>query len=536
MTHFTLTLLDTTGIQDYIFASNRLQENIGASELVYRATTLWAFDALEKVVKSSHNIKNPYSLEWDYQDAAIEKDGALKAEVVQAAGGNTLILFRSKDDAIAFVKTLTLRLLKDAPGLTVLAQHSDFDFATGNLFEARQALESAMRQHKQTWPGHAATLGLGVTAICESTGLPAVNSLAGNIKLAGEQKAEPLGLDGENNETLISSEVVAKRAWRSASNERLDKQLRNARDIYIFPYDLEKIGRDKGDESYLAVVHADGNRMGEQVAKIAQSATSTRDAISKLRKFSKQISRVSLAALERVVALTVQAAKNQAVPVVCETVKGEERKYLPLRPLVFGGDDLTFVCNGKIGLELAAFYMQAFREEAQKEGLDLHVSAGVSVVKLHYPFARAYALAENLIDSAKSLTRGENCSALDWHFAQSGLSGSLKHIREREYLAEDNSPLYRRPLTLEEWGKVEAVIHKFSDGWARNKVFGLREPLRKGGSAVKKYRQDFELPLLPEIAGREACKTGWKDGKCYYFDAIELLDHYVALKSGEGKK
>lgn len=40
MDRLTLTMLDTSGIQSYIFNSNRLQENIGASELVYRARAI----------------------------------------------------------------------------------------------------------------------------------------------------------------------------------------------------------------------------------------------------------------------------------------------------------------------------------------------------------------------------------------------------------------------------------------------------------------------------------------------------------------
>ena len=36
------------------------------------------------------------------------------------------------------------------------------------------------------------------------------------------------------------------------------------------------------------------------------------------------------------------------------------RPIFPLRPIVFGGDDLTFVCHGRIGLALAARYLQYF--------------------------------------------------------------------------------------------------------------------------------------------------------------------------------
>ena len=44
----TLTVLDTAGIQSYIFNSNELRENIGASHLVYQATTYWVLKVLNK--------------------------------------------------------------------------------------------------------------------------------------------------------------------------------------------------------------------------------------------------------------------------------------------------------------------------------------------------------------------------------------------------------------------------------------------------------------------------------------------------------
>ena len=51
MRNFTVTVLDTTGIQPYIFGSNRLRENIGASYLVSQATDNWAREALNTLKK-----------------------------------------------------------------------------------------------------------------------------------------------------------------------------------------------------------------------------------------------------------------------------------------------------------------------------------------------------------------------------------------------------------------------------------------------------------------------------------------------------
>lgn len=584
MNKFTLTMLDTTGIQDYIFNSNRLQENIGASELVYRATTLWAFEALDKAVKKSHNIKPPQNLQLEFTDAEIEKDSNLQAEVIQAAGGNTIILFRDETKSREFVRILTRRLLEEAPGLTVLAQHDDkFEFSSTKLSEAQKTLEANMRAHKLSRLPSAPTLGLSVTAMCDSTGLAAVNTLAGRTKVEGELKS--LSLDGEDTTALVSSETAAKRVWRDQANQRLRIWLKPAADKYKFPFDLEKIGRIKGDESYVAVIHADGNKMGEKVKGIAQDVAQkfsgqpveiiNREYIRAMREFSKKVNDASLAALNAVVGLTVQAVKNKAIPF--ETDKKDGTPYLPLRPLVFGGDDVTFVCNGSIGVELAATYLKVFHDEARE--LDLHACAGVSIVKMHYPFARAYKLSEELAGSAKSLTREEDCSALDWHFAQSGLSGSLESIREQEYSVQESSVksileekdlkdveeknkkfmLTMRPLRLLEnvngrhwYGEhgIEKLIETFRNKkpWvdSHNKILGLREELRKGTQAVERYLLDFGLEDLPTIIpGSE--RHGWYKSKtplvgaskenrklecrCVYFDAIELLDHHIALNT-----
>lgn len=541
MPKFTLTLLDTTGIQNYIFASNRLQENIGASELVYRATSLWALKALEEAVGKSHNVQPLQKFQLDFTNACIEDDASLQAEVIQAAGGNTVVLFRDEKKSREFVRILTRRLLEEAPGLTVLAQHDDsFDFSSIKLSDARKNLEAKMREHKLSRLPSAPTLGLSVTAMCDSTGLAAVNTLAGGRTVEGE--LERIGLDGEDEDTLVSSETAAKRVWRGQANERLKSWLKPAADRYIFPFDLEKIGRIKGDESYVAVIHADGNKMGEKVKAVAKAVEQkfakepveriNREYIKAMRDFSQKVNEASLAALNAVVGLTVQAVENKAIPFESDK---NGRPYLPLRPLVFGGDDVTFVCNGSIGVELAATYLKIFHEEAKTRGLDLHACAGVSIVKMHYPFARAYKLSEELASSAKSLTRETDCSALDWHFAQSGLSGSLDGIREREYKVKSGT-LCLRPLTLDKWDQVNSIMEEFNGtywGEKHNKVLGLREPLREGPQAVEKFRRDFGLKELPQFTGLNVHTNGWQGEVCYYFDAVELLDHHIALTTKE---
>lgn len=590
MNKFTLTLLDTTGIQEYIFNSNRLQENIGASEIVYRATTLWVFEAIEKA-GITHNIKltkvksddgGETVVGWGFTAAHIEEDKSLQAEVIQAAGGNALILFREKEGvetkhgtAIEFSKKITLRILREAPGLNILIQHIPFDFENDTLpskyvydqkGEAevekkgkRRDLEEAMQIHKYSRLLPTPTLGLSVTAACSSTGLPAVRTPEGEQKTSdGKFNLLVPGQNEQQSERsrLISRETTFKLAARDLANKRLHHIIGEAALKYEFPADIDNLGRLSGEESYVAIVHADGNGMGKRVQALENAAYKdhqskgnkilNREYIKALRNFSENLEKACCIALINVVKKVVASIdSDDKVAGKIPVIKIKNHNYIPFRPLVFGGDDVTFLCNGQLGVELATKYLQEF--ENLMGGY--HACAGVSIVKMHYPFSRAYKLAEELTASAKEKVKESkpelDFSALDWHFAQSGLSGSLKVIRNNEYYSEDSrQPLFIRPIALKKgmdsntrsWDEVSSIIQAFNEEpWSEshNKVVGLREPLRKGSQAVKQYRINFGLDTLPVFT--EAAETGWFTDRCAYFDIIELLDHHVSLDPAPAK-
>lgn len=559
MTRYTLTLFDTTGIQDYIFGSNRLQENIGASEIVYRATTLWVFEALNKL-GLRHNIKvlNWEKGLWEYAaSSGIEHDDALDVEVIFAGGGNTLLLTRNPDGdqaaAIRFTRTLTRRIVQDAPGLNVVAQHFAFDWDAERLTVVHTYLLQAMARHKQSRLPSAPLLGLAVSARCQSTGLVAVQNNEARVD------GEMLKMTIEEETRLISRETVAKLVWRNRALDRLKATVgRDVQGAFDFPSDIDNLGRIHGQESYVAVIHADGNRMGEHVKNVAGKidyalgiSDGNRRYVDDLRLFSQSVDAAGIEAMGDVVNLVARSIKWSELTNRWQVSDSFQLvdENLPLRPLVFGGDDVTFLTNGLLGMTLATAYLNAFEARTREQGLPaMHASAGVAMVKMHYPFARAYQLSEALCGSAKAFVREQggqsDFSALDWHFATSGLSGALNVIRGREYTVPDGE-LWLRPLRLRAESNVEKIDGRYwEDGvervirefqmdkpWIdqRNKVKGLYAQLRRGPDGVRTYRETYGLDSLPTFipGNTEHTETGWSGKKSTHFDAIELLDHYI---------
>lgn len=573
-----LLLIDTSQIQPYIFGSNRLRENIGASYLVAQATGEWALAKMPK----PHNVADAQRLKLD-DDKWIERDD-LKAEVVYVGGGNVVALFADETAAKEFTRAYSRDLLQEAPNLQVVVLHQPFDWEK-SLYQAVQDGFKALAEKKRQRAYSTPLLGLGVTEMCRSTAFPAVAQ--------SRHETEPYP---------VSREVQQKEKAYGPANDRLEDYMRRGKhdwlatylEGYRFPRDFDDLGRSEAEQSYVAVVHADGDGMGQRLRAVGKGEPN-RDYIQKVRRFSEAVNRAAQQALQATIKALVdelarpEGKKDKIVhrsafgdvlaEVILQEVEVKEEQgvyYLPFRPLVFGGDDMTFVCDGRLGLSLALHYMRHFEtytaDLTDGKGAAT-ASAGVAIVKSHYPFARAYALAEELAKSAKKYKRQVNAEAagLDWHFARSGLSGRIETIREREY-TPPTGRLTLRPVIVGDnpthrqrtWGVIESGVTVFQDvypdgskkpkepDWSvrRNKVKALRGVLRDGGTAVAQFRAKFNknetLPVVAADAGMTNWpETGWQGGQdeqgkpvnyCGYFDAIEMLDWYIPLHTQGGGK
>lgn len=559
---FILLAVETSSIQDYIFGSNRLKENIGASYLVKQATEDWAFEAIRSTTTKS-NVKEVRVREYEIDPDRQITEADVYVEVIYAGGGNFIAIFKDKTDADKFTTILSTKVLKKAPGLTLNVHQEGFKWnkeETGLGAKVSELLKN-MKSARGTKKVSAPVLGLGVTVMCQSTAMPAVE------------------LDPDDSTRYVSAEVYAKvDAANKEANNWLDGKLTPG-DGYIYPRDFDDMGRSRSDTSYLAIVHADGNGMGAIISDLG-SETNNRQYITNMRKFSEQIKEISTKAmtvvLDQLRSCIVPDEKNPKIKIIKSSAKSVEDivlvgNNLPIRPIVFGGDDTTFVCDGRLGLELATIYLQAFQDAAKAEGLTLSACAGISMVKTHYPFARAYKLAEKLCESAKTFRKDYKFEggALDWYFTAGGLYSDLENMRQREYFVKGVGELTLRPVSLDEkkdgvicWDDIKRVTRVFqgnkneekvtqdSDtGWGdkRNKVKALRDALRNGPDEVTKFITIYggELPEFEPFTS-----DGWspeekkdekaqKDGKivrrCGYFDALELLDIYLPLDKGATK-
>lgn len=584
---YTVTVLDAASIQSYIFGSNELRENIGASELVYRATRLWAFEALRDVPNLRHNI-DIGAAQADavnvYVDGFhIEDTSDPAAEVLYAGGGNTVILFGGEghaDTAKEFVYRLSRRVLLEAPGLKLYAAHKRVD----SLDKAEtliDAIDAVFRQHlprlKDQLPGPTPLLGLSVTAACTSTGLPASEYHNPTHYHKEDEEREP--------DRIVSNEVIAK--WQAARNDKEDEKpdaeksatqrLRGLFQQVLRNYpvgdfewsdDLNKIGNLGRNESYIAVVHADGNGMGARIQALQRKFKDepARDYIAAMRRLSISLQETARNALCEIFdGLAAKLAdSNDDDNLYCseydEKLK-KKRRYFPFRPIVFGGDDVTWVCAGPWGLALAQRYLAALEAQALDDSINNdppYACAGVTIVKTHYPFSRAYDMSEDLLKSAKMRVRelrsDKLASGLDWHVTTTGLSGDLDETRRREYTVDAGS-LLMRPLVFtgvdewRTWDNFHTLLVTFRDHWAdqRNKVHRLREALRGNQHDVQQFETIYlsretdpkkQLPVLQHMP--DGHKYGWveeedpdKPGEllyyCLYFDAIEMHDQFFDL-------
>lgn len=442
-----LVLIETSGNQNYIFSTNRLRENIGASELTYQAGTYWVGEAVDKhnSQKFFQDCRSPEAFRKALEGQVILQDSGQQAEIIVAASGKALILTKDEETAREIIAEVTRRALIEAPGLDLAGVYEPFTWSDKNADTIADAVKKVhrtfedMRSHRPS-PNNR-FLRLPIVASCAVSGLP----------------ASQIDRDPRNRPQLISQVSYNKRQIAEKGTERL-QSIAKSHKLAMHINELEKVF-DSDNMPWVAIVHADGNGLGQiflNFKDLLGDDKSSRSYIAKYRKFSLTLDECTEGAF--------RSALDQL------PLEDKEKAFLPIVPLIIGGDDLTLVCHGQYALEFTRIFLQKFEEKTQSKkdiadiaqgafsGINrLSACAGIAIVKRHFPFSSAYQLAESLIKSAKEVKRKVTipndektpfpCSAIDFHILYDSTGTELQAVR-KQLEPQDNVRLYNRPYVV----------------------------------------------------------------------------------------
>src|ERR1700674_4231855 len=122
-----LVLIETAGNQDFIFATNKLRQNVGASELIHRIGTRFVLSAVAEEVAAYRPLADragkPIATA-DYVNALAgiaqhNPIGVTPVEVLVATSGKSVMLVDDVATGERIIERVTLQALKEAPGAVV---------------------------------------------------------------------------------------------------------------------------------------------------------------------------------------------------------------------------------------------------------------------------------------------------------------------------------------------------------------------------------------------------------------------------------
>lgn len=446
------------GIQNFIFQTNELKDIVGASELVENICTILFKESVDNY-KDSNAIIN--------------------------AAGNIKYEFDNIEDCKALVRKFPKTVLEYAPGVTisqaVVEIENDDDFAA-----KVDILEEKLRAQRNK-PLASTTIGLMGILRSRKTGLPVVET-----ELTKEKKLEYLDAATLAKRYEVENGMKSKRLdTLKLPRVAFDNDHLRFGDVALNIEDMT----DKND--WVAIIHADGNGLGQVVQKIGKNKKS-------FREFSLNLD-----------AATKKSAREAYIEINKRYGGSWSAKPIPIRPIVLGGDDLTVVCRADIAIEFVVYFMERFEKNTEFECLKgvflgddqkLTACAGIAYIKSSYPFYYGYNLAEALCTRAKKDAKaglkkeGDKTelppSCLMFHKVQDSFVESFDEIAKRELQPQKNVSFEFGPyyINVEEvHGKSRWKVKKLLDNARLLDGGGLKDESKS--NAVKSHLRNW-LSLL----------------------------------------
>lgn len=453
--------------QDYIFKTNRVLEIIGASENIAR---IWdvLFELAEntEVNLKCQRVESEFS--WKLVQEQFEQ-GCLNAVELFCGGGNETILFDSKESFNKLNKAFSLKLLEEYPGMIPMVVSVE---VKGNYSIDYEALMEKSDVKKNTMLAQDDIFTVPFAMMDRTTFQP----YSKVIKMGGK----PMRITRE-----------------SYKKHEVGQKIRNKNnDVQMF----DEMITNKGKESLLAVVHADGNNMGAKIMQMLKDEADYDVAVSVMRKFTK----TTADCFEVKGGQALKACHERLL----EQYKNKLKEHsLAYRKIIGSGDDMTFICNARFVMEYVKAYLEAVQNYQKECGGEWNYSscAGICIFHSHYPFSRAYSIAEQACDDGAKQkvhvvdedgkVQAIEQGWMDFHFIHSGIGGDLSEIRDNQgtgkciarpwlvsYHPEDESAAketYRYEKLLE----LKALLDRFKV--ARTHIKTIGSAYERSESAAK---------------------------------------------------
>ncbi len=558
-------LFDTRSIQKYIFASNRLKTNIGASFLVESAFSRELMHVLHEIFGEGEvdgtTWREVESPDW----TQMEK----KCRIGYIGGGNALVLFREEtadEELVGVIRAFTKRLLWKSPGLRtgaargelVLEADGSYRVTRVKLADGREEeiddlthLVRKLKAQQNLFFPNVSLPYTGLTLLCEASAETANAYDVDDVRkesrfLSWEVKCKLLAARKKEGIIAPAEEELLNKLRGVLTPKSLEREglppsdaaavrlgeLAGKLQKYAFPAEFEKLGQ-RETEDYMAIVHIDGNNMGEKFRNC--------DTLTKRKNMSLAVYRKTILAFSLLLDDIIDDYPALQAHLSLEEAE-DGKKLLPIRPIVLGGDDMTFVCTAKYALS----FTRKIMGEMNRLGIDS--CGGISILPTAYPFFRGYEIAEQLCGAAKSKMRamrrdGSSCW-LDFAILHGEQPPTLEQIRAQQYSGKCGA-MHFGPYRVDgdasepaHIGNLAEAVRQLVQGEGRmpmNKIKELRAVLAAGRHEQEQFMAQYRRLAasgakmrLPAIEAWESYRDSlWQEERTPYVDAIEMIDFYV---------
>lgn len=422
-----LAIYDISGIQSYIYKTNRLKHIIGGSNLV------------ENIFSKS-------------AQAILDEN---RGNVVFTGGGNAVFSFPDIGAYKSFNRVFSRKLLLEVPGLAFVTE----------CIERTNCLSKDIGELFQK-----------VAKAKTIANVPCYfNTLPPMMQSDVDKEQVSFIILGEEKEYYSFSTYQKFENANLADGEKYFDEIASP-----FRDDLQNM---------MAVIHIDGNNMGKILTNLYSNIQNT----NQIKEISQKIDRAFKTALESMKEKLESIEKSNS-----------DFDKIHYRKIYQNGDDVTFICHSGYAITAVCSFFKELLNLKKDELIQLSASAGIAFVKPHYPFNKAYEIAEKRCKAAKEKAKDKAKKELDIGFwldyevvRGTNQSDDMCQFEMRPYYVcgKDDKDLRNDSI-----GILSALLKEFTEGttdFSNSKLKNLRSAflfnnLEYASNIMKSTKQEIE--------------------------------------------